>query len=284
MELTSEILATAGVPEPERVAAAAAPVAPWLARMPPEGVLDGLARTADPAGALHALERLLAFDTPDLAPLEVAALLRVLGGSPALAQSLIGEGQAWGAAMRDALGEAARDAATHAAALAALGVGGAMSRDELQSCLRRYRRREYVRIGSRDLLEIATVDDTVRELSVLAEAVITGALDATRARVAAEWGGDPPVAFVVMGMGKLGGGELNYSSDVDLVYVYERDGQQGRLSSWWSSCGSSRTYFNPTGLRSRACFLNPQRTQLTRAPQFRLALEFRVRPQVRLQK
>ena len=32
--------------------------------------------------------------------------------------------------------------------------------------------------------------------------------------------------------------------------------------SWGSSCGSSRTYFNPTGLRSRACFLTPQRTQL----------------------
>ena len=52
--------------------------------------------------------------------------------------------------------------------------------------------------------------------------------------------------------------------------------QQGGSSSWWLSCGSSRTYFNPTGLRSRACFLNPQRTQLTRAPQFRLALEFRI--------
>ena len=76
--------------------------------------------------------------------------------------------------MRDALGEAARDAATHAAALAALGVGGALPRDELQSCLRRYRRREYVRIGSRDLLGLATVDDTVRELSALAEAVIDG--------------------------------------------------------------------------------------------------------------
>src|SRR4029453_8422983 len=36
--------------------------------------------------------------------------------------------------------------------------------------------------------------------------------------------GGRPVAFCVLGMGKLGGEELNYSSDVDLVYVYERDG------------------------------------------------------------
>src|SRR5205823_4716041 len=53
-----------------------------------------------------------------------------------------------------------------------------------------------------------------------------------RARLAAEWGedwaGDRPGGFVVLGMGKLGGGELNYSSDVDLIYVYERDGADAR--------------------------------------------------------
>jgi glutamate-ammonia-ligase adenylyltransferase len=223
VELTADILASAGVPEPERVVNAAAPVAGWLARVPREPVVDGLARAADPAGALHGLERLLALDAPDLGPAEVSALLRVLGGSSALAQALAAEGGNWGAVLRGALGEDARDVATHARELAAFGVAGAMPRVELQSSLRRYRHREYIRIGSRDLLGLATVDDTVRELSALAQAVIAAALDATRARVASEWGGDTPVAFAVMGMGKLGGVELNYSSDVDLVYVYERD-------------------------------------------------------------
>jgi glutamate-ammonia-ligase adenylyltransferase len=81
-----------------------------------------------------------------------------------------------------------------------------------------------VRIGGRDLLGLGTVDDTVRELSGLAEGTVDAAVQCVRARLAAEWG-DPSAGFVVLGMGKLGGEELNYSSDVDLVYVYERDGE-----------------------------------------------------------
>src|SRR5439155_838866 len=61
---------------------------------------------------------------------------------------------------------------------------------------------------------------------------IEAAVAGTRARLVAEWGedwaGDRPGGFVVLGMGKLGGGELNYSSDVDLLYVYERDGADAR--------------------------------------------------------
>src|SRR5262249_35999419 len=52
-----------------------------------------------------------------------------------------------------------------------------------------------------------------------------GALGCTGVGRGGEGGGAPPVAFVVLGMGKLGGLELNYSSDVDLIYVYERDGE-----------------------------------------------------------
>src|SRR5213076_1290735 len=102
----------------------------------------------------------------------------------------------------------------------------------LQAVLRRHRRRELVRIGGRDLLGLAGVEDTVRELTALAEGVIEAAVASVRARLAAEWGealvpGEGrPAAFVVLGMGKLGGEELNYSSDVDLVYVYECDGEQ----------------------------------------------------------
>ncbi|HYV56770.1 MAG TPA: bifunctional [glutamate--ammonia ligase]-adenylyl-L-tyrosine phosphorylase/[glutamate--ammonia-ligase] adenylyltransferase, partial [Candidatus Nitrosopolaris sp.] len=87
-------------------------------------------------------------------------------------------------------------------------------------------------IGGRDLLQLATVDETMREITALAEGVIGAAVDGVRAGLAAEWGealvagpeGSRPAGFVVLGMGKLGGEELNYSSDVDLVYVYERDG------------------------------------------------------------
>src|SRR5262249_56940662 len=74
--------------------------------------------------------------------------------------------------------------------------------------------------------------EAMGEMAGLGEGVIGAAVDGVRAGLAAEWGealvagpeGSRPAGFVVLGMGKLGGEELNYSSDVDLVYVYERDG------------------------------------------------------------
>jgi glutamate-ammonia-ligase adenylyltransferase len=187
-------------------------------------VREALAAAADPAAALHALARLLD-DAP--APTDAAlvgALLRILGGSPALAGALQAEGAEWPDLLGAVLDEPSRDAGAHAAALAAFGTAAPLSRAELQACLRLYRRRELVRIGGRDLLRLANVDDTVRELSTLADAVTAAAVDVTRRRLAREWG-DPPVPFVVLGMGKLGGRELNYSSDIDLVYVYGDDGE-----------------------------------------------------------
>jgi glutamate-ammonia-ligase adenylyltransferase len=225
VELTAEQLVAAGIPEPARVAAAAATSAAWLDGVPAAAVLAGLARAADPAAALHGLARLPPPARDLLTPDEVGALLCVLGGSPALAGALAGEGEAWLDAFRPTLAEERRDAAAHGRALAALGVAGPLPRETLQSRLRLYCHREQIRIGGRDLLGLATVDQTVRELSTLADAVIEAGLACTRARLAREWHGDPPVAFVVLGMGKLGGRELNYSSDVDLIYVYERDGE-----------------------------------------------------------
>src|SRR5207247_9999585 len=92
--------------------------------------------------------------------------------------------------------------------------------------------------------------DRVRELAARAEGGIDAAGAGVRARLAAEWGEalvpgeDRPAAFVVLGMGKLGGEELNYSSDVDLVYVYECDGEQaaGRtLGQFFSRFGEEVT-------------------------------------------
>jgi glutamate-ammonia-ligase adenylyltransferase len=112
-----------------------------------------------------------------------------------------------------------------------------MDRAALQHRLRLHCRREFVRIGGRDLVGYATVDDTIRELSLLAEAVTDAAVTATRGRLEREWGAPLDGPFAVLGMGKLGGEELNYSSDIDLVYVYERDGE------------------HPSGRTNRECFV-----------------------------
>jgi len=224
-------IAASGARDTARVAEAAGAVAGWLARAPAGEVAEGLAAAADPAVALDQLARLVAAEAPP-APGRTAALLRLLGGSPALAGALVAEGAAWPALLERVLEVPALGPDGHRAALAVAGASGLLSRAALQAVLRRHRRRELVRIGGRDLLGLAGVEDTVRELTALAEGVIEAAVASVRVRLAAEWGealmpGEGrPVAFVVLGMGKLGGEELNYSSDVDLVYVYERDGEQ----------------------------------------------------------
>ena len=102
--------------------------------------------------------------------------------------------------------------------------------------LRRLRRHELVRIAWRDLAGLATLDETLRELSTLADGAIRAALDFATRALAPRYGTPRSAAgeaqeLVVIGMGKLGGGELNFSSDIDLVFLYpergETDGPRG---------------------------------------------------------
>ena len=109
--------------------------------------------------------------------------------------------------------------------------------------LRTFRNREYLRIGSRDLLGLATLRETVTELSALASVSLQLAYEFTlralkqahgeplykgeghkgEGGVEAESGFEAEAGFAVIAMGKLGGGELNFSSDIDLIYVYSTE-------------------------------------------------------------
>ncbi|PWU01701.1 MAG: glutamine-synthetase adenylyltransferase [Terriglobia bacterium] len=91
--------------------------------------------------------------------------------------------------------------------------------------LARFRRRQLLRIAVRDILSIATLSDITEELSNMADAV----LDVTYRRIREEFvtrHGEPRLGdgtacgFSVISLGKLGGKELNYSSDIDLLFVY----------------------------------------------------------------
>lgn len=88
--------------------------------------------------------------------------------------------------------------------------------------LRLLRQREMLRIAWRDLACGASVEQTLLEASAFAEAAIACAAQWSQAQVAVRHGlpGGPDVGLVVLGMGKLGGGELNFSSDVDLVFLH----------------------------------------------------------------
>ncbi len=98
------------------------------------------------------------------------------------------------------------------------------------AALRRLRCRELVRIAWRDLAGRAGVAETLGELSALADAAIRAAQDFAVRALAPRYGtpraaSGEPQELVVLGMGKLGGGELNFSSDIDLIFLFPEGGE-----------------------------------------------------------
>jgi len=98
------------------------------------------------------------------------------------------------------------------------------------NALRRFKYRQLLRIGCRDILGDADLTVTTEELSRLADVCLSAAWrwaeEELRQRYGLPRGEDgTPTGLAVIGMGKLGGDELNYSSDIDLVFVYGDDGE-----------------------------------------------------------
>ncbi len=155
---------------------------------------------------------------------DLADLACVLGSSPALTRYLVSHGSDWpGAAARYREANPGLDALE-----SLLAVPEGADFEALSRKLRHVARREMFRIGARDLLGIATLAETLSAITSLADASLRVATDRLRAASARD-GGDAvradgtPVPFVVLALGKLGGEDLNYSSDIDVAYSYETD-------------------------------------------------------------
>src|SRR5438477_11307520 len=90
--------------------------------------------------------------------------------------------------------------------------------------LHRWKNKEMTRIALRELATAAALEETTAELSQLAEICVR--------EVFAHWNtkfresfGSPAADFAILALGKLGGGELNHSSDVDLIFLYSEEGE-----------------------------------------------------------
>jgi glutamate-ammonia-ligase adenylyltransferase len=115
------------------------------------------------------------------------------------------------------------------------------TREGRLNALRRFKYRQLLRIGARDLLGDADLTQTTEELSHLADACLGEAWRLAEAEARAEYGTPldaegREVGLAIIGMGKLGGQELNYSSDIDLMFVYGAEGETsggpgGRLAT-----------------------------------------------------
>jgi [glutamine synthetase] adenylyltransferase / [glutamine synthetase]-adenylyl-L-tyrosine phosphorylase len=105
---------------------------------------------------------------------------------------------------------------------------GARDLPDLQRRLRSVRRAEILRLGAREL-GWGTTEEVARELSAFADVCLDVAVSFCDAALTRELGparadSGAPTSFVVMAMGKLGGQELNFSSDIDVCYFYSTDG------------------------------------------------------------
>jgi len=98
------------------------------------------------------------------------------------------------------------------------------------NALRRFKYRHLLRIGCRDILGDADLTVTTEELSRLADVSLGAAWRWAADKLTRLYGrplapAGAPTSLAVIGMGKLGGDELNYSSDIDLIFVYGDDGE-----------------------------------------------------------
>ncbi len=207
-------------------------------------VVAAVADTADPDLALQGLERLVAAEDDPRELLQAlrdaeglrTRLLRVVGASAALADHLAVHPDQWRVLVDDAVTTVRPSAhGLRSQLLEAVGAdpasppdgtGGAAARGagpEVVAALRTAYRRCVLVLAARDLSGVVEVEDVAGELADLAGATVTAALAVARAGLPE---GAAPCRLAVVGMGKCGGRELNYVSDVDVVYVAEaRDGE-----------------------------------------------------------
>jgi glutamate-ammonia-ligase adenylyltransferase len=206
------------------VAAAAEPLLALIARTAdPDLALANLVRLADAAGESEA-ELLLRALVDDEGT--AMRLLSVLGASQALADHLCRHPDQWRELTDPTLGSTRPAAyAVREALLRTVGADpqddqptATTPDDEAVDALRVEYRRLLLRLASRDLTHHLGVDDVAAELSDLAAGTLDAALSVARQRVGES---ASQARLAVIAMGKCGGHELNYVSDVDVVFVHE---------------------------------------------------------------
>ncbi len=193
-----------------------------------------LYRLSDPDMALNNLDR---FVQAALEPLALVALferdtealsmlLQIFSGSQYLGDLLVHDPEEY-ALLRQWHGEpVSRDELTQNISAEVLSVTNPR---EIPTALRRYKRRETLGIGYSDMIRGLRLETVTKQISYLADALIEAAVRTARVALEQKHGiprdaAGQPARFVVLALGKLGGLELNYSSDIDLMFLYSDEG------------------------------------------------------------
>src|SRR5205809_2189641 len=115
--------------------------------------------------------------------------------------------------------------------------------------LRLWKGAEMTRVALRELANVAPLEETTGELSLIAEICIRGVFEHWNAEFRKRYG-SPNAEFAILGLGKLGGTELNHSSDVDLLFLYSEEGQLTPQFSY-------HEFFNRLGKKILETFSTP---------------------------
>ncbi len=197
-----------------------------------------LAHSPDPDGALNLLERYAALAEAralaDLAryPTALTYLVAIFGYSRFLAETFLAEP---GLPVQFAHDRHFTNLKSKEDLMQDFARFSTTSPDHwLSSQLAHFKRRNYLRIVLKDVLRLSTLGETTLELSALADVILTNALIFCDQQLEKRYG-EPQYrdtegriarsGFSVISLGKLGGNELNYSSDIDLLFLYSHDGE-----------------------------------------------------------
>ena len=182
-----------------------------------------LYESSDPDGALQAFSRWFsAVGNPkahlqllESHPVALLLFLRITGSSRLFADILARQPESFEIIANPDMRKGSRSAASYSKEILQL-IDACRLPELKQEALRRWKAREMLQIGVRDLADIASLEVTVRDFSNLADACIQAALKIAISSSPPER--LPP--FTVIALGKLGGKELNYSSDIDLMFLH----------------------------------------------------------------
>ena len=206
----------------------------FLASIAPQ-LLRAIAATPDPDEALNRFEQVTAslgakavlYELFSFNPASLKLYVDLCANSPYLSSILIRNAGMEDQLLDSLMLDQPRRAEELVAELGEL-LRGASDPDPI---LRSFQDNEFLRIGVRDLLGKAGIRETTAALSDVADTILNAVFDLAEPAVRQRLGrpsspGDTrPCRYVLLGLGKLGGREISYHSDLDLILIYEADGQ-----------------------------------------------------------
>jgi glutamate-ammonia-ligase adenylyltransferase len=196
-------------------------------------------------------------------PLGEGALIHLLSASSIIATRLLRDPSLLLWLSRPEICLSRRHRADMSNALRTMG-GDLIAADNFRA-LRLWKAREMMRIALREVASVSTLEETTGELSQIAEICIRRVYEHWNVELRSRFG-SPNAEFAVLALGKLGGSELNYSSDVDLIFLYDEEGDLSPRLSY-------HEFFNRLGKKILETFSSPHPEGLF------LRVDLRLRPE-----